>query len=77
MTELAGELQDLLADETGVSGTLILELTLDSSGRITGVVILENTTGIARLERESRDFLSGKTVDGAGAGTTTVEFAVE
>jgi Ca-activated chloride channel family protein len=77
MTELARELQTLLEDETGVTGTMILELTLDSSGRITGVVVLENTTGITRLGREARNLLAGRTVEGAGAGTATVEFSVE
>ncbi len=77
MIELARELQAFLERKTGVSGALVLELTLDSFGRITGVAVLENTTGIPRLARESGDFLVGRTLDGAGAGTTRVEFAVE
>jgi len=76
MLELLTELQALLSSETPGSGELVLELTLDSSGRIMTVTVAENSTGIPALGRTAQRWLSGKTVAGAGAGTSRVEFAV-
>ncbi len=76
MLELARELQDRLGSRTGISGNLILELSLDGSGRVTSVLVIENTTGLRELERTGVQWLTGRTVSGAGAGASRVEFSV-
>jgi TonB family protein len=62
--------------DTGVSGSLVLELELNSDGRVTEVTVLENSTGRRNMELKAVQWLNGRTITGAGPGTTRVEFQV-
>lgn len=77
MLELAEELQSALGSRTGVSGNLVLELTLVEGGRVSSVRVTDNTTGRRDIEQAAVRWLTGRTVPGAGAGTSRVEFRVQ
>jgi len=78
MLDLEDELQSLLGEQdTGVSGSLVFELELNSDGRVTGVTVLENTTGERNMELKAVQWLTGRTIPGAGPGTARVEFQVQ
>jgi hypothetical protein len=57
-------------------GEIQIELTVNGSGEITRIRFKVDTVGIAEVTEMIENFLLGKTIPGASAGTSTVTIVI-